>query len=318
MTRVGWVGTGRMGTSLVKRLLGAGADVRVYNRTREKAEPLQEYGATLADSLAELGGRPVVFTVLAGSDDFREVVAGPNGLLSSPDVVPDVIVDLTTVSPGASSEVRARAAERGTMLLAAPVSGNPKVVGSGLATFVVSGPHRAYERVEPILELLGQGTTYVGEGDRARVAKICHNLLLGAITQSLCEISVLAQKAGISRAALLEFINDSVLGSRFTRYKTPALVKLDYSPTFTPPLLRKDFDLGFDIARELNVPMPVAAAARELVQALIADGRVEDDFAALLDIQARASGLSLEPEPVDVSDGLDELAGGLEPERRLT
>jgi 3-hydroxyisobutyrate dehydrogenase-like beta-hydroxyacid dehydrogenase len=119
---------------------------------------------------------------------------------------------------------------------------------------------------------------------------------------------VLAEKGGIARADLLEFINHSVMGSMFTRYKTPALVKLDYTPTFTPVLLRKDFDLGFEEANRTGVPMPVAAAARELVQALIGEGRTEEDFAALLDIQARASGLELSPEDADVTDGLNELA----------
>jgi 3-hydroxyisobutyrate dehydrogenase len=307
-TRLGWAGTGRMGYSLVSRLLEAGCDVAVYNRTRSKAEPLAELGATIVDTPAELADREIVFTMVAGSDDFTQVVLGPEGLLSDPDSGPSIIVDSTTVSPEAGAEVRAQAAERGVALLAAPVSGNPKVVDAGLLTFVVSGPSDAYARVEPFIALLGQSSTYVGEGELARLAKICHNLLLGVVIQSLAEITVLAEKGGISRADLLEFVNHSVMGSMFTRYKTPALVKLDYSPTFTPVLLRKDFDLGFAVANELNVPMPVAAAARELVQALIGEGRVDEDFAALIDTQARASGLELVPEDAPVTDGLDELA----------
>jgi 3-hydroxyisobutyrate dehydrogenase-like beta-hydroxyacid dehydrogenase len=307
-TPLGWIGTGRMGYSLVSRLLRAGCDVSVYNRTRSKAEPLAELGASIVDSPADLAAREIVFTMVAGPEDFREVVLGPHGLLTNPDARPALIVDSTTVSPQASAEVRADAAERDVALLAAPVSGNPKVVDAGLLTFVVSGPRAEYDRVEPFLDLLGQGATYVGEGELARLAKICHNLLLGVVAQSLAEITVLAEKGGIGRAELLEFINRSVMGSMFTRYKTPALVKLDYSPTFTPVLLRKDFDLGFDLARELDVPMPVAAAARSLVQALIDEGRTEEDFAALLELQARASGIELEPEAAEVSDGLDELA----------
>jgi 3-hydroxyisobutyrate dehydrogenase len=307
-TRLGWIGTGRMGYSLARRLLEAGCDLAVYNRTRAKAEPLTELGATIVDAPTELAEREIVFTMVAGPDDFKQVVLGPQGVLSGTDSCPAVIVDATTVSPEASAEVRAQAAERDTALLAAPVSGNPRVVDAGLLTFCVSGPADAYERAAPFIELLGQGSTYVGEGELARLAKICHNLLLGVVAQSLAEITVLAEKGGIARADLLEFINHSVMGSMFTRYKTPALVKLDYSPTFTPVLLRKDFDLGFDVANDLNVPMPVAAAARELVQALIGEGRTEEDFAALLDIQARASGLDLEPEDGEVNDGLDELA----------
>ena len=302
--RLGWVGTGRMGYSLVSRLLEAGCDVAVYNRTRAKAEPLAELGATIVNSPAELGERDIVFTIVAGSDDFREVVTGPAGLLSRLEARPGIIVDSTTVSPASSEEVRERAAERGTALLAAPVSGNPKVVAAGLLTFVVSGPANAYREVEPYLELLGQGATYVGEGEQARLAKVCHNLLLGVVAQSLAEIAVLAEKAGISRADLLEFINTSVMGSLFTRYKTPAYVKADFTPTFTPILLRKDFDLGVELARELDVPMPVATAAQQVVQALIGRGHTDDDFAALLELQAEASGLELKPEDVPVTDGL--------------
>jgi 3-hydroxyisobutyrate dehydrogenase-like beta-hydroxyacid dehydrogenase len=193
----------------------------------------------------------------------------------------------------------------GTSLLAAPVSGNPSVVRSGKLTLVVSGPKDAFDTSEPYLDLLGGGCTYVGEGDAARLAKICHNLMLGVVTQSLAEITVLAEKAGLSRSAFLEFLNKSVLGSVFTRYKTPAFVNLDYRPTFTPILLRKDFDLGLEAARELEVPMPVAALLREIIQGVIGRGSIDQDFAVMLEHQARASGLVLEPENIEVSDGLE-------------
>jgi 3-hydroxyisobutyrate dehydrogenase-like beta-hydroxyacid dehydrogenase len=146
----------------------------------------------------------------------------------------------------------------------------------------------------------------VGEGDAARLAKICHNLMLGVVTQSLAEITVLAEKAGLRRAAFLEFLNSSVMGSVFTRYKTPAFVNLDYHPTFTPLLLRKDFDLGLKAARELDVPMPVSGLVHEIVQTMIGHGWTDRDFAMMLELQARSSGLELEPENVEVSDGLEE------------
>jgi 3-hydroxyisobutyrate dehydrogenase len=301
---LGWVGTGRMGYSLVTRLLEAGCEVAVYNRTRAKAEPLAELGAAIVDSPADLAEREIVFTIVAGPDDFKEVVTGPAGLLSRHGSTPRIIVDSTTVSPRASAEVRERAAQLGSALLAAPVSGNPKVVAAGLLTFAVSGPEDAYREVEPYLELLGQGATYVGAAEQARLAKVCHNLMLGVVAQSLAEIAVLAEKAGISRAALFEFINGSVMGSLFTRYKTPAYVNADFTPTFTPILLRKDFDLGVELARELDVPMPVATAALEVVETLIERGHTDDDFASLLELQADASGLELKPEDAPVTDGL--------------
>src|SRR3954470_24424165 len=303
--RVGWVGAGRMGVALAGRLLAAGHQLSVYNRTGAKAEPLAEQGATIVGSPSELSGCDVVFTILAGDDDFKHVVLGEDGVLAA-ERPPAILVDITTVSPDASAEVRATAEARGTALLAAPVSGNPKVAKAGRLTIVVSGPEDAYREVEPLLEQLAAGVTYVGRGENARLAKICHNLMLGVVSQCLAEIVVLAEKGGMSRAAFLEFLNNSVMGSTFTRYKSPAYVNLDFTPTFTPLLLRKDFDLGLAAARELDVPMPVAAATQQAVQALIGQGYVETDFAALLELQAGNSNLELEPEDVEVPDGLSD------------
>jgi 3-hydroxyisobutyrate dehydrogenase len=303
---LGWVGTGRMGYALATRLLEAGCDVAVFNRTRAKAEPLAELGATIVDAPAELADRDIVFTMVAGPEDFKAVVLGENGLLSRADVAPSVVVDSSTVSPDASARVRTETDARGVALLAAPVSGNPSVVDAGKLTLVVSGPCDAWEAARPYLDLFGAGATYVGEGDVARLVKICHNLMLGVVAQSLAEITVLAEKGGVSRAAFLEFLNKSVMGSMFTRYKSPAIVNLDFTPTFTPALLYKDFHLGFEAAERYGVPMPVAAAAQQVVQSLMGFGYDDIDFMALLELEARGSSLELEPENVPVSDGLSD------------
>jgi 3-hydroxyisobutyrate dehydrogenase len=304
--RLGWVGTGRMGFAIATRLLEASCDLAVYNRTRAKAEPLADLGAKVVDTPAELADRDIVFTMVAGPEDFKDVVIGEKGLLSGSGVAPSVIADSSTVSPDASAEVRAQTDARGVALLAAPVSGNPSVVDAGKLTLVVSGPVDAWEASRPYLELFGAGATYVGEGDVARLVKICHNLMLGVVAQSLAEITVLAEKGGVSRAAFLEFLNKSVMGSMFTRYKTPAIVNLDFTPTFTPALLYKDFHLGFEAADELGVPMPVAAAAQQVVQSLMGFGYEDIDFMALLELEARGAALELEAENVPVSDGLSD------------
>jgi 3-hydroxyisobutyrate dehydrogenase-like beta-hydroxyacid dehydrogenase len=171
-------------------------------------------------------------------------------------------------------------------------------------TICVSGPRPAWEEARPYLELLARAVTYVGEGERARLVKICHNLMLGVVSQCMAEITVLAEQGGVSRADFLAFLNDSVMGSMFTRYKTPAFVNLDFAPTFTPALLLKDFELGFEAAREHDVPMPVAAATQEIVRGMIGHGYRDVDFAALLELEARAAGLELTSEDVPVSDGL--------------
>ena len=303
--KIGWIGTGRMGLSMAARLLKNGCDVAVYNRTRAKAEPLAALGARIVDSPAALAERDLVFTIVAGNEDLLEVVAGSAGLLSRAGRAPKILIDCTTVSQEASAKVRAVAAAAGCAMLAAPISGNPKVVKAGRLSVVVSGARAAYDEAVPYLESLGEGVSYVGEGELARIVKVCHNVFLGVVTQSLAEITVLAEKAGVPRHAVLDFINKSVMGSTFTRYKTPAFVNLDFAPTFTPVLLRKDLDLGLAAARKLDVPMPVAALVREIVQSLIGNGYVDCDFAALLALEAKAARLALQPENVPVSDGLD-------------
>jgi 3-hydroxyisobutyrate dehydrogenase-like beta-hydroxyacid dehydrogenase len=301
---VGWIGVGRMGAAMASRLAAAGEDVTVWNRTRAKAEALVGSGCRVADAIADLRDRDVVFTMVSAPADLEQVLIGEGGLIADPGHVPDAVVDCSTIDAETSAEMRAACAERGVDFLSAPVSGNGKVVQAGKLTLVVSGPEQTWLRVEPLLDLLGNGATYVGEGDAARLAKICHNVMLGVVTQCMAEITVLAEKGGMSRAAFLDFLNKSVMGSTFTRYKSPAFVNLDYTPTFTPLLLRKDFDLGLAAAHDLDVPMPLSMAAAAAVQASVSSGRVDEDFAILLDLEARASGLELKPEDVEVDDGL--------------
>jgi len=205
----------------------------------------------------------------------------------------------------ASAELRALLAARGCEMLAAPASGNAKVIKAGKLSSVCSGPEASFRKAEEMIKVFApRGVSYVGEGELARIVKICHNVFLGVVTQSLAEITVLAQKAGVPRHAFLDFLNQSVMGSVFTRYKTPAFVNLDFKVTFTPYLLRKDLDLGLDAGRRYGVPMPLASITRDAVQTLIGRGTTDEDFAKLLVLQAEASGLALEPENVPVSDGL--------------
>jgi 3-hydroxyisobutyrate dehydrogenase-like beta-hydroxyacid dehydrogenase len=301
---IGWIGTGRMGYAMVSRLLKAGHKVSVYNRTRAKCEPLTEYGAIIVDTIADLSGCDIVFSMVSASDDLLAVTTGSDGVLSQA-VAPQIFIDCSTVDVPASEQARRAAAELSTEYLVAPVSGNGKVVKAGKLTMVASGPRAAFDQVEDLLTVMARAVTYVGEGDTARLVKLAHNIFLGVVTQSLAEITILAEKAGVPRAAFLEFLNDSVMGSTFTRYKTPAFVNLDMTTTFTPVLLRKDFDLGLAAARKLEVPMPVAAAANQAVQQAIGRGNVDTDFAVLLLEQAAASGIQLVSEQVAVSDGLE-------------
>jgi 3-hydroxyisobutyrate dehydrogenase len=301
--KLGWIGIGRMGYAMAERLAKAGCDIAVWNRTRSKAEPLAQSGAKVVNALTDLAECDIVFTMVAAGKDVKEVLYGPNGVMSK-GKAPKIIVDSTSISLEESAEIRQKLAERNVKLLAAPVSGNAKVIKAGRLTVVASGPKDAFDAVSPYLAHVGQGVSYVGEGELSRIAKICHNVMLGVVIQNLCEITSLAEKAGMKRHAFLDFLNKSVMGSTFTRYKAPALVNLDFHVTFTPELLRKDIDLGLNAGKALGVPMPLASLTRDIVQTLIGHGYKDEDFSTLLLLQAKAAGMKLDPENVEVGDGL--------------
>ena len=300
---VGWIGVGRMGYPMAKRLLDAGCDVSIYNRTRSKAEPLAEAGGKIVDSPKDLADRDIIFTMVSTSDDLMAVTFGEDGVFTA-EAKPKLLIDCSSISEVASADIRKRAAEIGIDMLASPVSGNGKVVKAGKLTIVTSGPRAAFEIAEPFLNQVGRGVTYVGEGELARMVKICHNLLLGVVTQCLAEITVLAEKGGVARHDTMDFINNSVMGSMFSRYKTPSFVNLDLTPTFTPILLRKDLDLGLKAGENLGVDLPVTSVTRDMVQRAIDAGYTDVDFSVLLQEQAKASALDIKPENVDVDTGL--------------
>ena len=290
-----------MGYEMAGRLARGGADVLVWNRTKGKAEPLKKYGAKIADELPELASRDIVFCMVSTWKDVKEVM---QNLLENSKSKPKLVVECSSISLEGSAELRQFLEQKKIQYLAAPVSGNAKVIKAGKLTFVCSGPRKAFDLARPFLNQIAANSSYVGEGELSRIVKICHNVFLGVVTQSLAEITLLAQKAGVPRHAFLDFMNQSVMGSTFTRYKAPAFVNLDFKVTFTPHLLRKDMDLGLDAGRRFEVPMPLASATRDLIQSMIGQGWSEQDFATLLLQQAEASGIKLKPENVEVGDGL--------------
>jgi 3-hydroxyisobutyrate dehydrogenase len=198
--------------------------------------------------------------------------------------------------------------------VAAPMSGNAKVIKAGKASAVVSGPEAACKMVMPLIEVFAQrGVSYVGDGELSRVCKIAHNVMLGVVIENLIEITLLTNKMGVPRHAFLAFLNNSAMGSMFTAYKSPALVNCDWTTTFTPELLRKDIDLGLELGRELDVPMPVTAAAREVLQSHFGAAMLQKnpgeylqkDFSALAETMALAAGMKLESENKNVPTGLE-------------
>lgn len=302
---LGWIGLGRMGEAMVKRLTKAGHGVSVWNRTRSKAEPLLAYGAELVNTRQDLAVCQIVFTMVSTTDDLKQVLFGDGGLVTG-QARPRVVVDSSSISQEGSADIRERLEALGIAYLCAPVSGNAKVAKAGKLLVVASGPRALYDEAEVYLQAMARKVMWVGEGELARVWKIAHNTMFGVVIQNLCEITVLAEKAGIPRHVFLQSINDSVLGSMYTRYKTPMLTNLTFDQvTFTPKLLLKDMDLGLSAARTHGVAMPAAAATRESVARMVGRGHDDIDFAVLLLETARDAGLELHPEGVNMSDGLE-------------
>ncbi len=301
---LGWIGLGRMGYAIAERLVLAGCDLTGFNRTRAKAEPLKAHGAKLADDPAGLVDRDVVFTMVSTAADLKQVTTDRGGVLADPARAPKVLVDCSTVAAEDSAEIRAAAAARGTQFLVASVSGNDQVARAGKLRVFVSGPRDAYDAAAPFLACFGTSVSYIGEADLARAVKIGHNLFLGIVYQALAECTVLAEKQGVPRHVFLEAINNSVLGSPYTRYKSPGIVNLDFTVTFSNALLLKDLDLGLGAAVKAGAELPLTRVVRDLAQACVAASGPEADYTTLLLRQAQASRLELKAEKADVHDGL--------------
>jgi 3-hydroxyisobutyrate dehydrogenase len=313
--KIGWIGMGRMGSSMAERLLKAGYDLSIWNRTRSKAEPLAAKGGKIVDKLADLAGMDIVFSIVSTGKDLKEVYFGPNGLITGRNgKLPQIFVDCSTIAVEDSKDIREQLKALGSDFIAAPISGNAKVIKAGKLSAVLSGTDAAVKAVTPMMEAIApRGVAYVGEGELARICKIAHNVMLGVVIENLIEITLLANKMGVPRQAFLAFMNNSVMGSMFTAYKAPALVNLDWTTTFTPELLRKDMDLGLELGRDWDVPMPVTAAAREVLQAHFGaamlqknpDEYLQKDFAAMMETMALMSGMKLESENKNVPTGLE-------------
>src|SRR6476659_9381559 len=220
--KVGWIGMGRMGYPMAERLLKAGYDVSIWNRTKSKAVPLAKSGGKVVDKLSELSACDIVFSIVAEGKDVEQVYFGKEGVLST-NQTPPVFVDCSTIAVEESADIRKRLRERGADYVCAPVSGNAKVIKAGKLSSVVSGEETACKSIIPLMEVVApQGVSYVGKGDLARICKIAHNVMLGVVIENLIEITLLVNKMGVPRHAFLAFLNNGVMGSMFTRYKSPA------------------------------------------------------------------------------------------------
>jgi len=300
--KIGWIGVGRMGYQMAERLAKANYDISIWNRTKSKAEPLTKVGAKVVDKLADLAGVDMLFAIVSEGKDLEEVYFGKDGIVTNAKgKLPKTFVDCSSISVDDSARIRGRLKEHGVDFVCAPVSGNAHVIKAGKLSSVVSGPEASAKAAMPVIEVFApRGVSYVGEGELARICKIAHNVMLGVVTENLIEITLLANKMGVPREAFLAFMNNGVMGSMFTTYKTPAL--------------RKDLDLGLELGREWDVPMPVTAATREVIQQHIgkalsqpnAKEILAQDFAKMAETMAELAGMKLTSENKPVKTGLEQ------------
>ena len=297
--RVAVLGLGRMGQAIVERLLEAGYEVAVWNRSPGPAGRAAEAGARPAGSIEDAVAdcRSVMVSLTDGAA-VRAVVldTGLPGLLAPG----STLIEMSTIDMATSAAVGESCSDAGVNYLRAPVSGNPGAVRQGRAALLVSGPTDAVDSHLELLEVVAPTVHHLGDGDESRIAKLCVNLMLAGITELLAEAIVLGERSGLSRRAIVDALATSVVGSTFLRYKSEAAIERDYSPTFTTLDLRKDLRLLCEQAESVQVPVPVGAAVAGLVEDAIARGMADLDFLCLLLRLQAAAGV--EPDLGPASD----------------
>ena len=288
--RIGVIGVGKMGEPIGRRLLDAGHELTVFNRTPARTDSLVEGGAIRAESPSGVWqSAEACITMIADDKALRAVMLGDDGVLDG--APPGAIVaDMSTVSVEASRAVADAANAAGVGYLRAPVSGNPSVVEAGNLTIMVSGDRKAFERLEPTLRDVGPNVFYLGAGEEARVMKLALNLMVAGTAELIAEALVLGQTNGLERAAMLEVMGTSAVSSPFVKYKTAGLIADDYTATFTSAMMHKDVSLALDAGRSVGVSLPVTALVHGLLEDCLAIGMGDDDVMALLPRLAREAG----------------------------
>jgi 3-hydroxyisobutyrate dehydrogenase-like beta-hydroxyacid dehydrogenase len=292
MANVGFIGLGKMGGRMVKRLLDAGHTVTGYNRTRSRAQWLLDAGMRWGDTpRAVAAAADVTLSMVADTAALHAIADGPDGLLAG--LGPGKIyVDMSTVSPAASQELARRVAERGAQMLDAPVSGSPLTLEEGNLSIMVGGDRAAVERAKPILLDIGPNVTYLGTNGLAVAMKIALNLSLAVQLLAFSEAVLLAEKSGIARETAVEVFMNSVLASPMLKYRGPFILHMPEEAWFDVNMMQKDMVLALDMGRRLDVPLPTTAIANEWLTATRALGLGAKDFAIIFEALARMSGLS--------------------------
>lgn len=277
--KLGWIGVGTMGSPMSKRLVDAGYEVTVYNRTREKTKEVAEKGAKVADTIPELAAAcEVVFSMISDSPAL-EVVGGQILQTAKPGTV---YIDMSTVSPEASARVGQACAEKGVQFLRAPVSGSVPLAAAGTLGIMVSGDEATYQACHDILRVLGDKLFYLGPGEEARYMKLALNIMVAVTCEMLAEAVAWGEKAGLDPAKMMQVMTNSAVASPLVGYKVKPITERNFAAAFTSKMMEKDLDMALGIGQAMGVPLPTTALTRQMLAALRATGRGDLDFSALL------------------------------------
>lgn len=292
MAKLGFVGLGVMGSRIVKRLLTAGHAVTGYNRTRSKAQWLLDAGMHWADTpRAAAEAADVTFSMVTNTAALHAVTGGPDGLLAGLGRG-KLYVDMSTVSPAESRELAGRVAANGARMLDAPVSGSVSTLEQGKLSIMVGGEPAAFEAVKPILQDIGPKVTYVGGSGQAVAMKIATNLSLAVQMLAFSEGVLLAEKSGIPRETAVEVLLHSVIASPMLIYRGPFVLNMPDEAWFDVNMMQKDLLLALEMGRRLDVPLPTTAVTNEMLTSARALGLGSKDFAVVVEVLARLSGLN--------------------------
>ncbi len=291
MAKVAWIGLGHMGVPMAQNLVADGHEVAVWNRTASKADPVVASGAKKAASPAEAAkGAEFIFTMISDSAALIDVILGEQGVAG---VLAggQIVIDMSTVSIESSAECNKAIEAKGCKFLRAPVSGSTVLAAAGGLTVLCSGPKDAYDKTMPLFEKLSKTQFYLGDGDGARAMKLGLNMMIATSLQMFSESVTLCEKAGIDWNTALDVIDGSVLASPLIKYKIPPIREKKYDPAFAAGLMAKDLDLALAVAKQLNVFAPSTALTKQMLEALIANGNADKDFAMLVDQTEKLSGV---------------------------
>jgi 3-hydroxyisobutyrate dehydrogenase-like beta-hydroxyacid dehydrogenase len=290
-TRIGWIGAGKMGGPMSRRLVAAGAEVRVFDPVAENVAGVVAAGGHAGESNRDVAeGGDIVVSMIPNDAVLLDIALGDEGVLEVMDKG-SVFIDMSTVSPETSQEVAAAAGAAGLAYLRAPVSGSTALAEGGALTIMVSGPETAAKRCEPVFAEMGKTQFYLGDSEQARYLKLVVNLLVGTTGAVLAEALTLGRKGGLDWAQMLDVIGVSAAASPYIQYNLDPLKARDFSPLFSTTQMVKDSRLICDAGAKAGVPMAIGDAMLQIFEDTVAAGYAEDNLTAAIRVIEDKAGL---------------------------